>query len=134
MAGYRTGPDLVACYRSGLVTPEQIKQLRATLRCTARELATSLDVPLAEVQAWETGERFPTKQWVQCMDTLRAKGPAGIVRKSRREPSRASPMDQLDNPDLWQLLRKLLAHPKLFAQTVKLAADYKDPAVPSDNE
>lgn len=130
MGTYRTGDVRVACYPPATLTPGQIKQLRADLRCTARDLATTLDVPLAEIQSWESGERFPTKQWVDRMDALRDRGPDGVIRKARRA-TRAQPsaMEQLDNPELWLLLRKLIAHPSLFAETVKLSAKYDDPAV-----
>jgi transcriptional regulator with XRE-family HTH domain len=117
------------------VNPEQIKELRGELRCTARELATTLGVPLAEVQAWESGEQFPTKRWTARMLSLRARGPAGIVRKApktKRGP--LSPLAQLDNPELWLLLRKLLAHPKLFAQASELAAAFEDPADTAEPE
>ncbi len=117
------------------VTPEQIKELRGVLRCTARELASTLSVPLAEIQAWESGEKFPTKQWAVRLLSLRDEGPAGIVRKSpkaKRAPK--SPMSQLDNPELWLLLRKLLAHPDLFAKATELSAAFEDPAAATDPE
>lgn len=109
-----------------VVTPEQIKQLRQELRCTARELASTLDLPLAEVQAWELGREFPTKRLVTQLGSLRTIGPSAIVRKGKA--GSASVMEQLDNPDLWQLVRKLLAHPELLRQALELATPYDDPA------
>lgn len=117
------------------VTPEQIKQLRNDLRCTARELATTLGLPLAEVQAWESGQQFPTKRWVTQLEALLAKGPLGIVRKApRSKQGSPSAMGQLDNPEVWRLLRKLLAHPQLLKQALELAAPYEDPAASTPTE
>jgi hypothetical protein len=116
-----------------IVNPEQIRQLRSDLRCTARELAATLDIPLAEVQAWEAAERFPTKQWIDRLEKLRKNGPDAIVRKSpKASRPRPTPMEQLDNPELWLLLRKLIAHPQFYSQVAKLAAAYEDPAIGAD--
>lgn len=110
--------------------PDEIKKLRAGLRCTARELATTLGVPAAEVQAWESGDRFPTKQWVSRMEQLAAQGPDAILKAAKKQGSKppTSAIEQLDNPDLWKIVRKLLVHPTLFADVSKLAASYDDPA------
>ena len=40
----------------------------------------------------------------------------------------ATPMQVLADPKFFALMRKLLAHPKLRAETEKLAGDYPDPA------
>lgn len=98
------------------------------LHCTAKELAGTLNVPLADVQAWEAGERFPTKQWVNRMAQLAERGPGAVVRAAKRTgPQQSSPLAQLDNPEIWMILRKLLSHPKLLAEVSKVAASYKDP-------
>lgn len=114
------------------MTPEQIKKLRSNLRCTARELAATLDVPLTEVQEWEAGEQFPTKRWVTQLEKLGALGPGAITRKkSKGSAATVSAMDQLDNPELWQIVRKLLAHQKFFGEVSQLAEKYEDPAAGS---
>lgn len=109
------------------VSPDEIKQLRSALKCTARELATTLELPISEIQAWEAGTLFPTKQWVTRLETLRSIGPTGITRKATKN-TRQTPMQLLDNPELWQILRKLLAHPKLYSEVASLASSYDDPA------
>jgi DNA-binding transcriptional regulator YiaG len=108
------------------VTPEEIKALRQELSCTARELATALDIGQDVVLAWERAELFPTKRHVDQMAELRKKGPSAIPRKKRGAP--ASPMHALADPDLWRLVRKLIAHPPLRAAVTKLAEPYDDPA------
>jgi transcriptional regulator with XRE-family HTH domain len=108
------------------VSPEQIKQLRAELKCTARELAGTIELPVAEVQAWEAGTKFPTKQWVTRLETLRSKGPAAIARKPSKQKG-AAPLELLNTPELWQILRKLLVHQKLYTEVSALAASYADP-------
>jgi hypothetical protein len=39
-------------------------------------------------------------------------------------------MERLSDPELWKLVRKLLAHPALFRQAQKLAEEFSDPAEP----
>ena len=53
------------------MTPEEIKALRQELSCTARELAGALDLEQDTVLAWEKGEQFPTKRYVDSMEDLR---------------------------------------------------------------
>ncbi|WP_394826250.1 helix-turn-helix domain-containing protein [Pendulispora albinea] len=106
------------------MTPEAIKELRKELACTAKELAAALGIEQKTVFAWEQGELFPTKQFVDKMNALRAAGPSAIPRKSKG----ASPVKSLADPVLWELFRKLLAHKKLRDDVVKLAAGYSDPA------
>ncbi len=108
--------------------PEQIKQLREELRCTARELAAALELEQKTVLAWETGELFPTKKHVDRMESLRLKGPGAIVKKPRGKSRTKTPMAMLDDPRLWSIVRKLLAHSELFAAVDKLAEEYDDPA------
>ncbi len=110
------------------MSPEEIKALRKELNCTARELATALKIDQKEVMAWETGELFPTKRFVLQMEMLRKKGPSAIPRAARG--AKKTGMQRLDDPKLWELVRKLLEHPALFDQVVKLAEQYADPAKP----
>lgn len=112
--------------------PEDIKQLRKDLSCTAKELADTLKVDQREVWAWERGERFPTKRYVVQMEKLREKGPEALVRKRRGPEKTATGIERLDDPKLWQVVRKLLEHPPLFDRVVKLAEEYEDPAVRDD--
>jgi len=111
----------------GAMTPEDIKQLRKELSCTARELATALKIEQQDVLAWESGELFPTKRHVTMMELLRKKGPDAIVRAPRGKPKKTG-VQRLDDPKLWELVRKLLEHPALFDQACKLADGYSDPA------
>lgn len=108
------------------MTPDELKALRAELKCTARELGAALDVEQAIVLKWEAGELFPTKKHVDMMTALREKGPSAIPRKARG--AQPSPMRLLADPALWELLRKLVAHKKLRDEVTKLAAAYPDPA------
>ena len=106
------------------MTPDDIKALRKDLACTAKELAAALGTDQATVLAWEKGDLFPTKAYVDKMEGLRAKGPAAIPKKAKG----ASPMVVLADPALWELVRKLVANKKLRDEVTKLAAAYPDPA------
>jgi len=108
------------------MSPEDIKALRQELGCTARELATALGLEQETVLAWERGDLFPTKRLVGKMEELRQKGPSAIPK--RRKGQNPEPLHLLANPDLWRLVRKLLAHPELRAAAMKLAEAYPDPA------
>jgi DNA-binding XRE family transcriptional regulator len=111
------------------VTPDEIKQLRKELACTARELATALEIDQKEVLAWEAGDLFPTKRLVMTMEGLRKKGPSAIARAPKGKAKKVG-MQRLDDPKLWEVVRKLLEHPALFDQVAKLADGYADPAKP----
>ena len=106
------------------VTPDEIKALRKDLTCTAKELASALGLEQGTVLAWEKGDLFPTKAFVDKMAALRAHGPAAVPKKAKG----ADPMKVLADPALWELLRKLVANKKLRDEVVKLAAAYPDPA------
>jgi transcriptional regulator with XRE-family HTH domain len=106
------------------VTPDDIKALRKDLACTAKELAQALGLEQATVLAWEKGDLFPTKAFVDKMNDLRARGPAAIPKKAKG----AEPMKVLADPALWTLVRKLVAHKKLRDEVTKLANAYADPA------
>lgn len=106
------------------MTPDDVKAVRKDLACTAKELAQALGIEQATVLAWERGELFPTKQYVDKMNELRARGPSAIPRKAKG----ADPMKVLTEPSFWELVRKLAAHKKLRDEVAKLAASYPDPA------
>ena len=104
------------------MSPEEIKKARLALKCTAKELAAALEVEPSTVMAWERGEMFPTKQYVEKMQEFAAAGPASIPRKAKG----ADPLDALRDPEVWGLIRKILAHPKLRTEVQKLADKYED--------
>jgi len=113
------------------VSPEEIKQLRKELSCTAKELALTLGIEPKEIAAWEAGELFPTKRHVGELEALRTKGPTSIQRAPKGKASGAKVgMARLADPKLWELLRKLAEHPALFDQVSKLAESYPDPTAP----
>lgn len=105
------------------MAPEELKALRKELACTAKELAQALAIEQSTVLAWEKGDLFPTKQFIDKMNQLRARGPAAIPKKARGD----SPMKVLADPALWELVRKLAAHKKLRDEVLKLASAYGDP-------
>jgi transcriptional regulator with XRE-family HTH domain len=108
------------------MTSDEIKALRAELKCTAKELAGALGLEQATVMQWESGELFPTRKNVEQMEALRARGPGAIPRKAKG--AQPSPMKVLADPGLWEIVRKLVAHKKLRDEVGKLAASYPDPA------
>ena len=113
------------------VSPEDLKQLRKELSCTAKELATTLGIEPKEYAAWEAGELFPTKKYVGELEALRKKGAASIVRTPKGKAAAAKVgMARLADPKLWELVRKLAEHPTLFDQVSKLAETYADPTEP----
>jgi transcriptional regulator with XRE-family HTH domain len=105
------------------VTPDDLKALRKDLGCTAKELAVVLGIEQATVLAWEKGELFPTKPYIDKMEALRARGPAAIPKKSRGD----APMKVLADPAVWELVRKIVTHKKLRDEVTKLASAYPDP-------
>lgn len=111
------------------MSPEDIKALRKELGCTARELATALGIEQETVLAWERGDLFPTRRFVDRMAELRQKGPGAIPRQSKKKAASAgTPMQALASPELWLLVRKLAAHPELRAKALELAKGWPDPA------
>jgi transcriptional regulator with XRE-family HTH domain len=113
------------------VTPDEIRALRKQLKCTMQELAAALEVEAQTVIAWEDGAMFPTKRFVEKMRALGEKGPGAVPRLGRRRASAAvaaTPMQALADPELWRLLRKLIAHSELRRKVDELAAGYDDPA------
>ena len=113
------------------MTPEDIRQLREQLQCTSRELAATMNLDAAEINAWEQGDKFPTKKFVVELEKLRGIGPSAIVRKKKRRPTPLTGVERLSDPLLWELLQKLLEHPDLFDQVSTLAEKYSL-ARPSD--
>jgi transcriptional regulator with XRE-family HTH domain len=113
------------------VSPEEIQKLRKDLSCTARELATTLGVDPKEIAGWEAGELFPTKRYVEAMNTLRERGPSSITRAPRGKAQAKTGNARLADPALWLIVRKLLENPPLFEQVLKLAEKYPDPAEPT---
>jgi transcriptional regulator with XRE-family HTH domain len=109
------------------VSPDEIRALRKQLKCTMQELAAALGVAARTVIAWEDAEMFPTKQYIDKMKTLAEAGPSAIVRKGRRRAEAGSPMQALADPELWRLLRKLIAHPQLRKKAEELSEAYDDP-------
>lgn len=110
------------------MTPDDIKALRKELSCTAKELAHALGLEQSTVLAWEKGDLFPTKPFVDKMNALRAKGPSAIPKKAKG----ADPMKVLADPALWEVFRKMVVHKKLRDDVVKLAQGYDDPSRDKD--
>ncbi|HEY6079114.1 MAG TPA: XRE family transcriptional regulator [Polyangiaceae bacterium] len=106
------------------VTPDDIKQLRKELSCTARDLATTLGIEQKEVLAWEAGELFPTKRFVDRMLELRTKGPGAVLKAAKGKA--VAPTDRLSDPAFWAIVKKLALHPPLYEQVSKLAEKFDD--------
>lgn len=111
-------------YGGSAMSPDELKALRKDLSCTAKELALALDLEQATVMAWEKGELFPTKAYIDRMEALR-RNPGAIPRKAKGP----DPMKVLVDPSFWELIRKLTAHKKLRDEVTKLAQAYTDPGV-----
>lgn len=109
------------------MTPDDIKALRKELACTAKELAQALGLEQKTVLAWEKGDLFPTKAYVDQMSALRAKGPSAIPRKAKGGAGEA-PMKVLADPAFWAVVRKVASYKKLRDDVTKLADGYEDPA------
>jgi transcriptional regulator with XRE-family HTH domain len=108
------------------MSPEEIRALRKELSCTAKELAAALELEQSTVLAWERGELFPTKQYVDKMNALRAKGPSSIIRAAKKNAP-VSPIQAMRDPQFWELVRKIASHKKLRDEVAKIAAAYPDP-------
>lgn len=106
------------------VTPEDLKQLRKELGCSARDLATTLGIEQKEVLAWEAGELFPTKRFVDQMNQLRAKGPTSVLKSSKGKA--VAPTDRIGDPAFWIIVKKLLLYPALYEQVSRLAESYRE--------
>ena len=117
------------CVTPGRVSPEEIRALQKALRCSAGELARALKVEPKTVVQWESGELFPTKRHVDKMRELEGLGPSAIVRAVRaaRAPRAPATLLRLADPKLWEIVRKLAAHPTFFDQVARLAAEHSEP-------
>ena len=73
--------------------------------------------------AWEKGELFPTKQFIDRDGGLPREG----ARRDPEEGERERPDEAARDPVVWELVRKLLVHKKLRDEVAKLAAGYPDP-------
>ncbi len=104
--------------------PDDIKALRKELGCTARDLATTLGIEQKEVLAWEAGELFPTKRYVDQMKTLREKGPSAVLKTAKGKA--VAPTDRVSDPAFWAIVKKLLLYPALYDQVSKLAAQFEE--------
>ena len=104
------------------MSPEDIKKARMALKCTAKELAAVLEVEPSTIAAWERGDMFPTKQYVDKLQELAKQGPGAVPKKAKG----ADPMEALRDPDVWALIRKIIAHPKLRTELQKLGDKYED--------
>ncbi|RYZ02174.1 MAG: XRE family transcriptional regulator [Myxococcales bacterium] len=106
------------------MSPDDIKQLRKELGCSARDLATTLGLEQKEVLAWESGELFPTKRFVEQMKSLREKGPSAVLKAAKGKA--VAPTDRLSDPAFWNVVKKLILHPALYDQVTKLAEKFGD--------
>ncbi|APS00466.1 hypothetical protein [Pajaroellobacter abortibovis] len=100
--------------------------MRRQLACTAQGLAKTLGVDRATVLAWEKGELFSKKKYVQQMNEL-------IQKKMTPASTPLLAADLLvkvlADPQLWTLfrIRKIVVHQVLRTAVEKVAADYPDP-------
>jgi len=106
------------------VTPDDIKVLRKELGCTARDLATTLGIEQKEVLAWEAGELFPTKRFVDQMKALGEKGPSAVLKAAKGKT--VAPTDRVSDPAFWAVVKKLLLYPALYDQVSKLADQFEE--------
>jgi transcriptional regulator with XRE-family HTH domain len=105
------------------MTGADIKKLRDGLGCSMGDLAKAVGVDVRTVVAWESGDLFPTKRHSAKLEALRRAGPEA-ARAKKTAPSGTA---LLDEPRLWTVFRKLLAHPELFAKVEELAEKYPNP-------
>ncbi len=106
------------------MTPDDIKALRKELGCTARDLATTLGIEQKEVLAWEGGQLYPTKRYVEQMKALREKGPSAVLKTAKGNA--VAPTDRVSDPAFWTIVKKLLLHPALYDQVSKLAEQFDE--------
>lgn len=109
------------------MTPEDLKALRAELKCSTRELALAIDVDQSTVLSWERGETFPTKQFVDRLEAARVRGAKGIPRKAKAPSANAEPLELLAHPEVWALIRKLLANADFRREAFELAKRFDAP-------
>jgi DNA-binding XRE family transcriptional regulator len=119
-------PRAFSRYARPNLGPDEIKALRAFLQCSTRELGDAIGADQKTIIAWESGQLFPTKKYVDRMIALQQKGPSAVPKKARG--AAPPPLRVLADPSLWEVLRKLVVHKKLRDEVIKLAASYDDPA------
>lgn len=112
------------------MSPDDVQKIRKQLKCSAHELGRALGVDANTVLAWESGEQFPTKRYVDLLVVLEQKGPDAIARAPKGKARGAQGLDRLGDPKLWEVVKKLCEHPALFEQVAKLADGYSDAAKP----
>lgn len=116
--------------------PEEVTRLRERLGLSISGLARAIRVPVQEVAAWESGDRFPTRRAVEALRRLDEGGQGAKGGSERRNATvgaeKAPPprWSSWKDPELWMLLRKLAAWPDLRRRVLKLAEEYPDPADP----
>lgn len=109
------------------MTPEDLKALRAELKCSTRELALAIDVEQGTILSWERGETFPTKQFVDRLEAARARGAKAIPRKAKAPSTKTEPLDLLADPEVWGLIRKLLSNGDFRREALELAKRFDSP-------
>jgi transcriptional regulator with XRE-family HTH domain len=107
------------------LSPDEIKALRSALQCSTRELGEAVGVDQPTIIAWELGQLFPTKKYVDRMLALKEKGPGAVPKKARG--AAPPPARVLADPAFWEIVRKLVVHKKLRDEVTKLAQSYPDP-------
>ncbi len=107
------------------MSPEDVKRARKELGATARQLGKALGVEDKTIFAWEAGDQFPTKRYVDKLKSLQQQGPSAFPKRKKRAAE--SGPERLADPELWGLVRKLVAHPALFEAALDLAKEYEDP-------
>jgi transcriptional regulator with XRE-family HTH domain len=99
----------------------QVQTLRVRIGLSTLQLAQQLGVSQQLILDWESATRFPTLRHVRALARLEALG---------ARPD-AAPAQRLNTPRLdaefAELLRKLLAHPALYAEVIRLAQNFNDP-------
>ncbi len=110
------------------VTPDEIRRLRDKLGCTMSELAQAVGVPVGLVVDWESGEKFPTKKAVAALTRLERGGRDALSQAGTPRRIEGDVWARLAEPELWKLVRKLLAHPRFLDEARDLAQKYPDPA------
>jgi len=99
------------------MTGKEIRALRGTLGLSVGALGSKLGVEAATVLGWEREELFPTKRALESLMALQGEA----------EGKDEGVIQALADPAVWELLRKVLAHPELRLEVERIAAGYPDP-------
>jgi transcriptional regulator with XRE-family HTH domain len=105
------------------VAPEDVKRLRQELGYSVRKLAQKLGIDHDELEAWERGERFPTRKHVANLEALRL----SHGEQPARPLTGGAGTDRLADPMFWLVVQKLALHDELYREVARLAEDYPDP-------